>query len=190
MNGTIYDLIMATGEKFTRGKLRSELLSHAKGKTLEIGAGTGLNFSHFPRAIDYIGIEPDESMRKSALKKEKEFHFHVEMGDAQSLQFADNSFDTVAATLVFCSIPNPELALKETYRVLKPGGQFLLLEHVKRPTPVAGWLQDHLTPMWKHLAGNCHLNRDPEEEIKRLGFKMLEKKILWNGFGKMWILQK
>ncbi len=190
MNGTIYDLIMSTGEKFTRGKLRAELMSHARGKTLEIGAGTGLNFAFIPKSVEYTGIEPDESMRKSALKKEKKFHFHVENGDAQSLKYSDEMFDTVAATLVFCSIPDPDMALKEVYRVLKPGGQFLLLEHVKRNTPVAGWLQDHLTPMWKHMAGNCHLNRDPEAEILRLGFSIEEKKILWNGFGKMWVLRK
>lgn len=190
MNGRFYDLIMMTGEKFTRSDLRTELLSHAHGKTLEIGVGTGLNFPHFPPGIQYTGIEPDPSMRKVALEKEKKFHVHVDEGDAQSLNFPDSSFDTVVATLVFCSIPDPDLALHEVYRVLKPGGKFLLLEHVRRNTPVVGWVQDHLTPMWKHIAGGCHLNRDPEVEILRLGFKVDAKKILWNGLGKMWFLTK
>lgn len=190
MNGRFYDLIMATGEKFVRGDLRAELLSHAHGRTLEIGVGTGLNFPHFPSDVQYSGIEPDESMRNVAQKKEKFFHVHVEDGDAQSLQFPDASFDTVAATLVFCSIPDPNLALREVYRVLKPGGRFLLLEHVRKNTPITGWLQDHLTPMWKHIAGGCHLNRDPEAEILRLGFTIVQKKVLWNGLGKMWIIRK
>lgn len=190
MNGRFYDFAMRTGEKFVGGNLREELLSHAYGNTLEIGVGTGLNFPHFPSGIHYVGIEPDDSMREVAQKKEKQFHLSVQDGDAQSLNFPDNSFDTVAATLVFCSIPNPKRALSEVYRVLKPGGQFLLLEHVRRDTPVAGWMQDHLTPVWKHLAGNCHLNRDPEADILQLGFKVERKKILWNGFGKMWLIRK
>lgn len=190
MNGRFYDFFLAPLEAISLKRLRSKLLSHAKGKTLEIGFGTGLNFEYYPKNIQFIGIEPDEQMRSSAIKKANQYHLEIHDGDAQKLNFEDSSFDTVVATLVFCSIPNPNLALEEVYRVLKPGGQFLLLEHVRKNTLISGWLLDHLTPFWKHIAGGCHLNRDPSKKIIEVGFQVESVTVLWKGLGKIWYLKK
>lgn len=190
MNGNFYDFVLAPVEKLFLKKLRLELLKKAHGKTLEIGFGTGLNFPYYATDVQYIGIEPDEGMRTVAKKRASSYHLQIMEGDAQSLAFADSSFDTVVATLVFCSIPNPDKAIEEVYRVLKPGGKFLLLEHVRRNTPVAGRLLDVITPLWKHVAGGCHLNRDPSTHLNEVGFKVESVTILWRGLGKVWELRR
>ena len=190
MNGKFYDFVLAPFEALFLRKLRYNLLQNAHGKTLEIGFGTGLNFPYYANDIKYVGIEPDESMRSVANKRARHFHLDIKEGDAESLEFPDASFDTVVATLVFCTIPHPDKAMEEVYRVLKPGGSFLLLEHVRRNTPITGWLLDFLTPLWKHLAGGCHLNRDPEIYILKTGFKIEVVKKLWWGLGKVWQIRK
>lgn len=190
MNGRFYDFFLRPFEAIALRKLRAQLLSHAHGKTLEIGFGTGLNFKHYPSDVQLIGIEPDEGMRSIAFERANQYHWQIQDGDAQSLNFDNSSFDTVVATLVFCSIPNPDKAIDEVYRVLKPGGRFLLLEHVRKNTPIAGWLLDHATPLWKHIAGGCHLNRDPSKHLKEVGFKVETVVTLWSGLGKVWHLRK
>lgn len=192
MNGYFYDFILRPFEAFSLKNLRSRLLSNAHGRTLEIGIGTGVNLNYYPKDVQLIGIEPDESMRSLANKKAEHNrdHFQILDGDAQSLHFADSSFDTVVGTLVFCTIPNPDKALEEVYRVLKPGGSFLLLEHVRKNTPIVGRLLDLLTPAWKHVAGGCHLNRDPSKHIQEVGFIVDSTKTLWSGLGKIWYLRK
>jgi ubiquinone/menaquinone biosynthesis C-methylase UbiE len=190
MNGSLYDFVLKPLETFHLGHIRDELLSSARGKTLEIGAGTGLNFAHYPSGVDVVAIDTDENMLRPAMKRGSSHHIKVQVADAQYLPYPDNEFDTVVATLVFCSIPDPDKALREVYRVLKPGGSFLLLEHVRKNTPVTGKILDTLTPVWKHLASGCHLNRDPENSINVLGFKTTSRKIIWNGLGKIWHLKK
>lgn len=190
MNGQLYDFVLKPVETLHLGHLRDELLSSAKGKTLEIGAGTGLNFAHYPEGAQVTATDNDEDMLSPAIKRGFSHHIKVEVADAQNLPYQDNEFDTVVATLVFCSIPDPDKALSEVYRVLKPGGSFLLLEHVRKNTPITGKILDTLTPVWKHLAGGCHLNRDPEKTINALGFKTDSRKLIWNGLGKIWHLKK
>lgn len=190
MNGYFYDFFLAPFEALILKHQRSALLKNAHGKTLEIGFGTGLNFPYYEHDIQYIGIEPDEGMRSVAEKKAAHYHLQIKEGDAQSLEFEDASFDTVVATLVFCSIPHPEIAISEVFRVLKPGGKFLLMEHVRRNTLVIGTILDLCTPVWKHIAGGCHLNRDPSDQLTNAGFRVHSIKILWRGLGKVWDLRK
>lgn len=189
MNGLTYDLVLKPFELAGLAKLRAELLSHAHGKTLEIGSGTGINLPYYPKDAKVIGIEPDESMRLKSLKRA---HYEASMmeGDAMALAFKDGEFDTVVGTLVFCTIPDPEKAMKEVYRVLKPGGTFLLLEHVRVNKPIIGKALDILTPMWTHMASGCHLNRDPSLTIEKMGFKVEEFRPLWKGLGKFWVLKR
>lgn len=190
MNGLLYDIVLAPFEAMNLGKLREELLSHAHGKILEIGSGTGLNLPYYPQDTVIIGIEPDRSMRHKSLERAENFHAQVMDGDAMALPFPDEEFDTVVGTLVFCTIPDPQKAMEEVHRVLKPGGTFLLLEHVRKNTPVMGKLLDVMTPLWFHIADGCHLNRDPSDTIKRLDFKTQEYRTIWKGLGKLWVLEK
>lgn len=190
MNGHLYDLVLLPVEKFHLSKIRENLLSYARGKTLEIGAGTGLNFPHYPTDTQITAIDNDQSMLSASAAKNQRGHVKVEVGDAQNLPYPDNEFDTVVATLVFCSIPDPDRALSEVYRVLKPGGSFLLLEHVRKNTPITGKLLDTLTPAWKLIAGGCHLNRDPGPKLQQLGFKSESLEVIWKGIGKIWHLKK
>lgn len=190
MNGHLYDFVLQPLEKFHLSKLRVDLLSAAYGKTLEIGAGTGLNFPHYPSDVQVTAIDNDESMLSASADKNLGSHVKVEVADAENLPYADNEFDTVVATLVFCSVPNPDRALSEVYRVLKPGGSFLLLEHVRKNTPIAGKVLDTLTPAWKLIAGGCHLNRDPGAKLQQLGFKTESLEVIWKGIGKIWHLKK
>jgi ubiquinone/menaquinone biosynthesis C-methylase UbiE len=94
--------------------------------------------------------------------------------DAQNLQFPDDSFDTVIMCLVLCTIPDPLKALQEAYRVLKPNGQLIFLEHVRAPNNNIARLQNWATPAWKHLGCGCHLNRDTEQTLIAAGFKFLQ----------------
>lgn len=191
MNGAIYNFVLYPLEHLSLGKLRTNLLSSAHGKVLEIGAGTGLNLSHYPSNVKFIkATDNDEAMLAEAKKRFPEGYVHFELVDAQALPYPDNEFDTVVATLVFCSVPDPDLALKEVYRVLKPGGSFLLLEHIKKNTPIMSKTLDTITPVWKLMAGGCHLNRDPSKSIQALGFKEESVDVLWKGLGKMWRLKK
>lgn len=190
MNGNLYDFVLAPFEKLVLKKLRLKLLKKAHGKTLEIGFGTGLNFPYYSKDVQYIGIEPDEKMAQVAQKRASHYHLQIGEGDAQSLAFGDSSFDCVVATLVFCTIPDPDKAIEEVFRVLRPGGTFLLLEHVRRNTPIAGRLLDFFTPLWKQIAGGCHLNRDPSKQLIEVGFKVEAMTTLWGGMGKVWELRK
>lgn len=190
MNGIFYDFVLKPIESIHLTHLRDDLLIHAKGKTLEIGAGTGLNFSHYPEGLEVNATDIDPDMMKVAKKRGDHSNIRVEEADVENLPYPDQEFDTVVATLVLCSVTHPKRALSEVYRVLKPGGKLLLMEHVRKNTPVIGKMQDTLTPIWKHVAGNCHLNRDPELTLKELGLKTLSKKVIWKGLGKIWELQK
>jgi ubiquinone/menaquinone biosynthesis C-methylase UbiE len=141
---------------------RRRTMATASGRILEIGFGTGMNLQYYPPSVRRIeAIDPDANLdrlsapRIAASAIEVDFH-HL---DAQRLPFAESSFDTVVCTLTLCSIPDVEHALGEVRRVLKPGGQFLFLEHGLAPEPgVARW-QHRLTPVQQRVGGGCHLDR-------------------------------
>ncbi|GAE91108.1 SAM-dependent methyltransferase [Gracilibacillus boraciitolerans JCM 21714] len=164
-----YDTIMQPFEKNRFKKVRENLIRQATGDILEIGAGTGINFQYYKKDCIITAIEPDQAMRQLAFKRIGDRQITIHNEKAQSLPFEDQSFDTVVATLVFCTISDPEQALTEILRVLKPGGKALFFEHVRVGHPVIGPIQDILTPVWKRIAGGCHLNRDTEQLITDAG---------------------
>ena len=151
---------------------RRALLQNASGSTLEIGAGTGLNFPLYPPDAKVVAVEPDPSMIRRARERATEAAIEVFQLDAQRLPLEDGSFDHVVGTLVMCTIPAPEKALSEIRRVLRPGGTYLFLEHVRSPSPrVARW-QDRLEKPWRAVAGGCHPNRDTLSTITGCGFNV------------------
>ena len=162
----MYDRLFAASEKAGLREMRAELLAQAHGRVLELGAGTGLNFDHYGGSVtELVLTEPDPHMaRRMREKLEAEpnrFEMSVVETGAERLPFEDQSFDCVTATLVFCTIPDPEAAAAEVRRVLKPDGKLLLIEHVRDPAEggLSRW-QDRLERPWGWFAGGCHPNRD------------------------------
>jgi len=154
---------------------RDRTLGPARGRILEIGFGTGRNLRHYPPTVKRIeAIDPDLDLDRLSMPRiaraaiEVDFH-HL---DAAHLPFEEARFDTVVSTFTLCSIPDVVHALGEVRRVLKPGGQFLFLEHGRSPDPsVARW-QDRLNPAWMPLAGGCHLNRPMRALVEDAGLAL------------------
>jgi ubiquinone/menaquinone biosynthesis C-methylase UbiE len=156
-------------------KPRARTLAPARGRILEIGFGTGMNLQYYPPTVQRIeAIDPDLDLdrysepRIDASRIEVDFH-HL---DAEHLPFEDERFDTVVSTLTLCSIPDVVHALGEVRRVLKPGGQFLFLEHGRTPDAALARWQDRITPIWKPLSGGCHINRPVRELVASAGLHL------------------
>lgn len=142
---------------------RRALLSRARGRTLEIGAGTGVNLGLYPDSVtELVLTEPDGHMRGQLRKKLAASGRRAELLEAggERLPFLDASFDTVVATLVLCTIPDPEAVLREVARLLKPGGRLLFLEHVRAEDERTARWQDRLERPWRAFGRGCHPNRD------------------------------
>jgi len=175
----IYDYAMGPLEKYYIRRIRRKILKYAHGKVLEVGVGTGANFTLYPNDIKIVGIEPSEAMLKKARLKLDSAKVPIELiqGNAEQLPFADDSFDTVLVTLVLCSVKDLNKSLSELHRVLKPGGTVILFEHVRLDNPKwVGHVQDVFTPSWAFVCDGCRLNRNTIEEAKHFfEFDMVEK---------------
>jgi ubiquinone/menaquinone biosynthesis C-methylase UbiE len=161
--------------------IRKDLVNKAKGKVLEIGCGTGINFPLY-ESVQVSAIEPNAILRKSADLRAHQARVPIDVmaGNAEQLEFEDNSFDTVVGTLVFCTIPNPGRAIKEVIRVCKPQGKILLFEHIRHENKVLAALQEILTPIWKKMCDGCHLNRNTEELFRHEGIEILNRNTYLN----------
>ncbi|GAB7388445.1 class I SAM-dependent methyltransferase [Bacillaceae bacterium] len=170
-----YDALLEPWERKGFREIRKKLVGKARGKVLEIGSGTGLNFPYYEQAETVVAIEPEPHMRKKSVVRAQKAQVPIKVmdGDGQDLPYPDDSFDTVVVTLVLCTVPDPVLALQEIRRVCKPKGQVLLFEHVRLNHPVWGRLQDWLTPLWKRLCDGCHLNRNTLELIEKAGLRVI-----------------
>ncbi len=171
-----YDRGMWLLERSKLFRLRRRVASEIQGRTLEIGAGTGANALAYRRDVTVTAIDLRPAHLGVARKKARRrgLEFTAVCADAQELPFPDAAFDTVFGTLVFCSIAEPERALAEIRRVLRPGGRLLLLEHVRGQTPFSRKLTDWLHPLWFTLQGVCHLNRETAATVAGAGFHVDE----------------
>ena len=163
----LYDTVSKGSEAAGLRDERRQLLAAAEGVTLEIGAGTGLNLQHYPEAVTRLVLtEPDQHMRRRLARRAKEVYPAAEIveASAERLPFPDASFDTAVVTLVLCSVPHQEVALREIARVLKPNGRLLFLEHVRSDNPKLAKWQDRITPLC-NLVG-CNPNRDTLSAIE------------------------
>ena len=155
---------------------REKVVPLAHGRVLEIGIGSGLNLPHYDRArvSQLVGLDPALQLHRLARRRLAETGLTLELIglSAEKIPQADASFDTIVITYTLCSIPDPEAALAEMRRVLKPGGQLIYSEHGRAPDrQVAHW-QDRLTPYWKRFSGGCHLNRDIPALLVTSGFNV------------------
>jgi len=155
-------------------KLRSQIVPRARGRVLEVGMGSGINLEFYDQSrVEMVyGLEPSEGMRRKALPNLNRSPIAVEWLDlpGEKIPLEDNSVDTVLLTFTLCTIPDFNIALAQMRRVLKPGGRLLFSEHGAAPDPgVAKW-QRRIEPVWKRIAGGCHLTRPIPRLIEESGF--------------------
>ncbi len=157
----LYELGLRRTEDAGLRDERHRLLARAAGRTLELGAGTGLNLPHYPSAVSELVLTEPSPHMAARLRG------HVVEAPAERLPFEDASFDTAVSTLVLCTVPDPDAALAEVARVLRPGGLFLFLEHVRSEEPRLARWQDRVTPLTTYLFCGCHPNRTTLATIER-----------------------
>lgn len=169
-----YDFAMKSTEKRCLAQWRKEILALAHGDLLEIGAGTGINLCHYPEHASSITLsEPDPQMRKQLTRKIAEFksrRITVIDCDAEAIDRPDNSFDTIVTTLVLCSVNCQSSSLKEIYRLLRPEGVLLFMEHIISDQPSVQTWQRRIEPFWSFFAGDCRLTRNTANAITKAGF--------------------
>jgi ubiquinone/menaquinone biosynthesis C-methylase UbiE len=173
----LYDRCFKASEEAGLREMRRETVAQARGRVLELGAGTGLNLALYPQSVQDLTLtEPDPHMIKQLRMKVDQLGRTVEVVEApaERLPFDDDSFDTAVVTLVLCTVPDPAASLREIGRVLKPGGQFLFLEHVRANDPSLAKWQDRLEGPWRFLGDGCHCNRDTVSAISAAGFELGE----------------
>ncbi|MDP8968997.1 MAG: methyltransferase domain-containing protein [Actinomycetota bacterium] len=163
--------VMETGV----AEYRQRLLRDLSGAVVEVGAGNGLNFRHYPPAVAHVvAVEPEPYLRERARAEAQAVPILVEVveGTADTLAAADASFDAAVMSLVLCTVPHQAEALAEAFRVIRPGGQLRFFEHVLADTPGLARVQRAADLVWPRLAGGCHAGRDTLAAIERAGFEI------------------
>ncbi len=173
------------------GEHRQEMLAGLSGRVVEVGAGNGMNFAHYPATVDEVAaLEPEAYLRAKAEQAASRAPVDVTVraGVADALPFQAAVFDAVVASLVLCSVSDPAAALAEMRRVLKPGGELRFMEHVRSEHPGKARVQrlSDRSGLWPRLAGGCHCDRDTVGEITAAGFRIA--RVGRYDLGPSWIL--
>jgi ubiquinone/menaquinone biosynthesis C-methylase UbiE len=179
----VYDLVEALIERFSFRRWRERLWSRVRGeRVLEVGVGTGKNMPYYPSEAQVTAIDLSEKMLAQARKRAPQLDLKVDLRpmDVQRLDFPDDSFDAAVASFVFCSVPDPVLGLKELARVVKPGGQIILLEHVRARHSILGTIMDWLNPLMVRIMG-ANINRRTVENVRKAGLPLREVEDLSSG---------
>jgi ubiquinone/menaquinone biosynthesis C-methylase UbiE len=166
----LYDACCAVVERGRLGRWRRWLVAGARGLTLDLGCGTGRNLPLAPAGIRVVGCDPCRAVLARARRRAP--RVPLVQAAAEALPFRDGVFETVLASLVFCSVEDPNRALAEVRRVLHPHGALRMLEHVRATQPWLAWLQDRLQPLWTRLTGGCRPNRQTERAVECAGFRI------------------
>jgi SAM-dependent methyltransferase len=168
----VFDGYSRRAEARGRADHRRELLAGLEGYVLEVGAGNGLNFAHYPATVtEVVAIEPEPYLRARAEQAARSAPVPVRVKDgvAEAL-FAEGTFDAAVASLLLCSLSDPARALDELFVAIRPGGELRYYEHVRGRSPRLARLQRAADVVWPRLAGGCHLSRDSEGMIEVAGF--------------------
>lgn len=159
-------------------KARSRIVPRAHGQVLELGCGGGINLDHYDRSrVERLsGIDPSPQLLEGARAAAKARGIAVDFrsGYAEALPFADGAFDTVLTTFTLCSVQDTDMVLSEMRRVLKPGGVILFLEHGAAPDSGPARWQRRIEPVWKKIAGGCHLTRPVADSFRKQGFTLAD----------------
>jgi len=170
----IYDALCRLCERGGFGRWRRWLVRGARGRTLDLGCGTGRNLPLLPAGARAIAIDPSPDALARARRRAPAVP--LVQARAEALPFRDATFDTILSGLVFCSVGEPARGLAEVRRVLRHDGQLRMLEHVRAATRWRARLQDFIQPAWTWIAGGCHPNRDTEGAVTRAGFRLDERR--------------
>lgn len=164
-------------ERYGVGEVRDQLLDGLFGQVIEVGAGNGLNFAHYPSGVgELLAVEPDDFLRHRAQSTAERVSVPVRFvaGDANDLPLPDGSRDAAVVSLVLCTVVDPRRVVAEIHRVLRPGGELRFYEHVRHPDPRMALVQDVVTPLWRRVFGGCRPNRDTERVIADGGFEITD----------------
>ena len=176
----LYDPFVWLGEITGMRRRRRALLADAYGRVVEIGAGTGLNVAHYPAAVDELVLaEPEPGMRRKLVGRGSAAR--IVDAPAECLPMAYSSVDTVVSTLVLCTVDDPERALREVARILRPDGQLLFIEHVRASSRFLAACQDRLLRPWRGFAGGCVCNRPTVDLMRACGFTVEAEGAVWRG---------
>lgn len=167
----VYDHVMKLEKSTNLYKARQAVIAMAQGRVLEVGSGTGINFPLYRGDVQVDALEPNPRMIRRSQEniRRATIPIHMHKTTAEDMNFPEDIFDTVVNTLVFCTIPDPEMALANIQRVAKPNAPILFLEHVRMKQAFLAKAQDLMTPLSKKLADGCHLNRNTLETIEKSG---------------------
>lgn len=170
----VYDLMEGLAERSRYSHWRELLWAKAEGENiLEVGVGTGKNFPYYPPGARIVAIDFSRRMLDRAKEKagREKVKVNLQQMDVQKLEFADNTFDTVVASFVFCSVPDPIRGLKEVERVVKKGGKVVLLEHVLSADRIIAWVMNLVNPVVVRLMGP-NINRETVKNVAGSGLKV------------------
>ncbi len=171
----LYDGLCRVLEWTGLERWRAWLVKGARGRTLEVGSGTGRNLARYDHALPLlVAVEPAADALEAS--KGRRGGALLVRASAEALPFREGAFDTVVSSLVFCSVPRPEVGLAEVRRVLAPGGVLRMLEHVRSEGRLGGAFADLIQPVWTKVAGGCHPNRRTEATVEAAGFELSERR--------------
>jgi ubiquinone/menaquinone biosynthesis C-methylase UbiE len=171
----VYEWLSGAEEESGEADHRRELLHGLSGRVIEVGAGNGLNFRHYPATVsEVVAVEPENYLRERAAERTAQAHVPVTLLDglAEELPAEDGRFDAAVASLVLCSVPDQATALAEIRRVLRPGGELRFYEHVVAAGSGFARMQRMLGKVWPIVGGGCHPDRDTAAAIAAAGFEI------------------
>jgi ubiquinone/menaquinone biosynthesis C-methylase UbiE len=180
----LYDPFVWLGEIAGMRRRRRSLVAEARGLVVEVGAGTGLNVAGYSHAVDELILtEPEPGMRRKLARRLERLGRDAQILDApaERLPLDDGCVDTVVSTLVLCTVDDPEGALREIARVLRPNGQLLFIEHIRASSRFLAACQDRLLRPWRGFAGGCVCNRPTLELMRACGFTVEADDGVWHG---------